>query len=208
MLTKNQIRILNVFIEDVFEELTFKQVKEKSGQKSNNITLLALREFKKDNLVNTKKTGNITTYSLNLKNNLTLSYLNLINDIEMNEIKALPKRIMRELQVRISKHSDFFILLIFGSYAKGKATKKSDLDIAVIVENENSGKEIITYIETVKRREIIKIDYHVFTEKEFLDMLKTEQENVGKEIYRGSLIYYGLIAYLNLIRRIKNGSGI
>lgn len=208
LLTKNQIKILKVFREDIFEELTFKQIKEKSRQKSNNIPLLALREFKKDNLVSMKKTGNVTAYSLNLENNLTLSYLNLMNDIEINEGKVLPKRIMQELQARISKHSNFFILMIFGSYAKGRVTKKSDLDIAVIIEDENSRKEVTPYIETIKRREIIKIDYHIFTEKEFIEMLKTEPENVGKEIYRENVVYYGLIEYLNLIRRVKNGSNI
>jgi hypothetical protein len=77
MLTKNQIKILKVFKEDIFKELTFKDIKRKSKQKSNNIPLLALNEFKKLNLVTTKKTADVTTYSLNFDNNLTLAYMNL-----------------------------------------------------------------------------------------------------------------------------------
>jgi len=204
MLTKNQVKILKVFKEDIFKEITFKEIKQKSKQKSNNIPLIALREFKELNLVKSKKTADVTAYTLNLSNNLTLAYLNLINELDVLNNKTIPKKIMQELQDRISKHTDFFTLLIFGSYAKGTATKKSDLDIAVIVESEESKKEITPFIETIKRRELIKIDYYIFTEKEFLEMLTNEEQNVGKEIYRANFIYYGLIEYYRLVRRIKN----
>ena len=204
MLTKNQIKILKVFKEDLFKELTFKDIKLKSRQKSNNIPLLALNEFKKLNLVTSKKTADVTTYSLNLNNNLTLAYLNLINEIDVLNNKVIHKKIINELQERISKYTDYFTLIVFGSYAKGTQTKKSDLDIALIVDNEETKKEITPFIETIKRRELIKIDYYVFTEKEFLEMLTNEEQNVGKEIYRANLIYYGLIEYYMLVKRTRH----
>ncbi len=197
MLTKEQLNILSVFKEDIFVSFTFKQIKEQSRQKSNNIVQIALKEFQKQDLVKTKATGNVTTYQLNLDNNLTLSYLNIIN--ELNK-KSFPKEILKEIQKRISKQTEFFILIIFGSYAKDKATEKSDLDIAVIVESEQTKKEINPYLETIKRRELIKIDYHIFTRKEFLEMLKADYENVGKQIYKNNLVYYGFIEYCNLIK--------
>jgi len=46
MLTKKQIRIISVFNEDVNKELTFKQLKEKSNQKSNNFVQKALKDFR------------------------------------------------------------------------------------------------------------------------------------------------------------------
>ncbi len=204
MLTKNQVKILKVFKTDIFKELTFKEIKQKSKQKSNNIPLIALKEFKELNLVESKKTADVTTYTLNLSNNLTLAYLNLINEIDVLNNKTIPKKIMQELQDRITKHTGFFTLLIFGSYAKETQTKKSDLDIAVIVDNEETKKEITPFIETIKRRELIKIDYYVFTEKEFLEMLNNEEQNVGKEIYRANLIYYGLIEYYILLKRTRH----
>ena len=208
MLTKNQIKILKVFKEDIFKELTFKEIKQKSRQKSNNIPLIALNEFKRLNLIKSRKTANVTTYSLNLDNNLTLAYLNLINELVLFENKTIPQKIMQEIQERISKYTDFFTLLIFGGYAKGTATKKSDLDIALIVESEESKKEIHPFVETIKRRELLKIDYYIFTEKEFLEMLTNDQQNVGKEIYRESLVYYGSINYYKLIKRTKHESYI
>ena len=203
MLTKQQLALLGVFKKDLFASLTFKQIKEESKQKSNNTVQIALKQFKEQDLVNTKATGDVTTYYLNLNNNPTLSYLNLINDLEIQKRK-FPKEILSEIQKRISKQTNFFILIIFGSYAKNKATEKSDLDIAVIIESEQTKKEIIPLLETVKRREIKPIDYHVFTREEFLEMLNAESENVGKQIYKNSIIYYGFIEYCNMIRGRKN----
>jgi len=203
MLTKQQLNIFGVFKKDLFASLTFKQIKDESRQKSNNIVQIALKQFKEQDLVDTKATGDVTTYFLNLNNNLTLSYLNLINNSEIQKRK-FPKEILTEIQKRISKQTNFFILMVFGSYAKNKATEKSDLDIAVIVESEQTKKEIAPLLETVKRREIKSIDYHIFTRSEFLEMLKVDVENVGKQIYKNSIIYYGFIEYCNLIRGRKN----
>ena len=204
MLTKQQMKILAVFKKDIFIELTFKQIKEYSRQNSSNIIQLALKEFLKSQLLNTRQTGDVTTYSLNLDNNQALSYLNLINGTEVQN-KKLPYQILNEIQKRILKHTGFFILLVFGSYAKGKANDKSDLDIAIIVESEKTKKEITPYLETIKRREIIHIDYHIFTKSEFNEMLEQEQENVGKQIYKNNIIYYGFIQYCHLIKSWKNG---
>ncbi|HII88737.1 TPA: nucleotidyltransferase domain-containing protein [Candidatus Woesearchaeota archaeon] len=203
MLTKQQLVSLGVFRKDLFASLTFKQIKEESKQKSNNIVQIALKKFKEQELVKTKVTGDVTTYSLNFDNNLTLSYLNLINEKEISK-KKFPKEILSGIQKKISKQTNFFILIVFGSYTKNKATEKSDLDVAVIVESEQTRKEIAPFLETVKRREIKPIDYHIFTRNEFLEMLKTDIENVGKQIYKNSIIYYGFIEYYNLILGRKN----
>ncbi|MBS3127427.1 nucleotidyltransferase domain-containing protein [Candidatus Woesearchaeota archaeon] len=203
MLTKRQLTIFSVFKRDIFASLTFKQIKEESKQKSNNVVQIALKEFKEQDLVRTKVTGDVTTYSLNFDNNITLSYLNLINDSDIQKRK-FPKKVLIEIQKRILKQTHFFILVVFGSYAKNKATEKSDLDVAVIVESEQTKKEIVPLLETVKRREIKPIDYHIFTQNEFLEMLKVDYENVGKQIYRNSLVYYGFIEYCNLIRGRRN----
>lgn len=202
MLTKEQIKILGIFHKNIFAELTFKQIKEQSKQKSNNIVQIALKEFQKQDLIKTKTTADVTTYLLNLDNNLTASYLNIINQIEILKRK-FPKEILSETQNRVLKQTEFFILVVFGSYAKGKATEKSDLDIAVIVESEQTRKEITPFLETIKRRELKPIDYHIFTRNELIEMLKADVENVGKQIYKNNLIYYGYIEYCNLLRGTK-----
>ena len=204
MLTKEQFNILSVFKKDPFSFLTFKQIKQQSRQKSNNLVQIALKEFQKQRIVKTKKTGNVITYCLELHNNLTLSYLNLIYELELSKSR-IPKNILDTIENRIFRYTEFFILIVFGSYAKNEATTKSDLDVAVIAESEQTKKEIAPFLETIKRREVIQIDYHVFTRVEFLEMLKADFENVGKQIFKSNIIYYGYIPYCNMIKGIKNG---
>lgn len=202
MLTKKQLEILGVFKKECFSSLTFKQIKEQSKQKSNNIVQIALKEFYTENIITTTEIGDITTYQLNLNNNLTLSYLNITNELEISR-KKIPAEILREIQKKISKYTEFFILIVFGSYAKDKTTEKSDLDLAIIVESQQTKIEITPFLETIKRREIKQIDYHIFTRKEFLEMLNVDYENIGKQIYKHNLIYYGFILYHNMIMQQK-----
>jgi predicted nucleotidyltransferase len=198
MLTKEQINILSVFGKNLFPSLTFRQIKEQSRQRSNGVVQIAMKEFKNQGIVNTSLTGDVTTYRINLESNLALSYLNLINAIETGK-KRFPKDVLEEVQKRLLKQTEFFILAVFGSHAKGRANGKSDLDIAMIVDSERTKKDVTPILETVKRREITPLDYHVFTRKEFLEMLKSGQENLGKQIYRESIIYYGYPEFCNLI---------
>ena len=202
MLTKQQINILSVFKQDIFASLTFKQIKEKSKQKSNNVVQIAIKEFQSKKLILTQKIGDISMHRLNLNNNDTFSYLEIINQEEINKSK-IPKEVIAEIQKKIEKYTEFFVLIIFGSYAKNKATSKSDLDISILVDSKQARKEIIPGLETIKRRETIPIDYHVFTRSEFLEMLKSEMENVGKQIVKKRIIYYGCIPYYHLIKRQK-----
>ncbi len=198
MLTKEQLRILSVFKKDIFAGMTFKQIKQGSRQKSNNMVQIAIKEFQKQEIIKSKKIGDVTVYSLNLDSGLALSYLNIINEAEISESKLL-KKILKDIQKRIFKQTEFFILIVFGSYAKGNASKSSDLDIAVIVESTQTKHDIVPFLETIKRREITPIDHHIFTRTEFLEMLRKDFENVGKQIFKGGVVYYGYIPYCNLL---------
>ena len=199
MLTKEQLKILGVFHKNIFAELTFKQIKNQSSQKSNNIVQIALKEFQKESIIKAKKIGDVFVYSLNLDNDLTLAYLNLVNQTNILN-KKFPSAILAQIKNGIIKQTEFFVLMLFGSYAKGKANDKSDLDIAVIVESEQTKKDITPSLETIKRREIKPVDYHIFTKNEFLQMLNEEMENVGKQIYKNGITYYGFIEYCNMLR--------
>lgn len=207
MLTREQLLMFSDFKDDIFGELTFNHIKTKSRQKSNSMVQAAIKQFLKEELIIPKKVGDVTTYSLNL-NNQAITYLSLIHENEVQNNKKLPKKTLTLIQNRIAKHTPFFILVIFGSYAQDRATEKSDLDIAVITESDQSKKEIIPYLETVKRREITKIDYHMFTTAEFLEMLTAAQENLGKEIYRKNIIYYGTAQYYQLIKKLQNAKTV
>ncbi len=93
----------------------------------------------------------------------------------------------------------FFCLLVFGGYAKGKQTGKSDLDILAIVP---AGS--IKDIESAIRGSYTKVRKHitVIGEDDFVEMIqKPQQLNVGNEAVKHHVVLYGIEQYGQLVRR-------
>ncbi len=112
-------------------------------------------------------------------------------DILKNKnINQLYKEIMSK--VRTSS----FILLLFGSYAKRKQTKASDIDL-MFISNE-SGFE--TKISDILSLLPLKTHALVFTEEEFIRMKDAKKSNVIQEAIESNIILYGIEAYY----RMKN----
>jgi len=92
---------------------------------------------------------------------------------------------------------DFFTLLVTGSYAKGKQTQKSDIDIILIVPAEAS--KIRARLQHHCEMNIPTIHLYTFTSDEFKQMLLDKKHNYGKEAVKNNLIFYGAEAYYKLL---------
>jgi len=136
--------------------------------------------MKNKDLLIINKVGKSKTITLNTKNPIIQSYLTIASDEEKKEyIKK--KHIIRIISKEI-KAKD--IVLLFGSYAKGEEREKSDIDMMVI---NKSGERTISFSqhETLFRREINPM---FIKEREFIMMLKEEDENVGKQALKDHII--------------------
>lgn len=202
MLSKTQIKILSVFRNNLFTKLTFKEIKTLSKQKSNSMVQTAIALFKEKNLLNIESVGDINLYSLNLSNRLTKTYLSLCLEEDTKKISVHTREVINETIKHILERTEFFILSLFGSHVKGKATTNSDIDMMLIADDESARSKIKPIIETIRRRELSKIDCHIFTKEEFTEMIENNSENLGKQIYRSSLVFYGLEQYIELLRNI------
>jgi predicted nucleotidyltransferase len=194
MITKKQLEILNVFKNNLFKEFSFSDLKRKSNEKSSSKLQKAINDFFSDGLINIKKIGRSKVISLNFENNKLFDYFSILQF----EKSKMPFEVFYEIQKEILKETEFFCLVVFGSYASGKAGKKSDLDICIIVE-ESLKKKIIPRMRSIERKCVKKIHSEVFSREEFLEMLRQDEENVGKEIARNHFVFYGLINFYKLI---------
>jgi len=95
-----------------------------------------------------------------------------------------------------------YIFLIFGSFAKGNADKNSDLDIAIISSLDNK-EAFERLINSLKRIYPIKIHSLEFDYKEFIEMLKAKENNVGKEIIKNNIIFSGAEQFYNCLLMAK-----
>ncbi len=105
-------------------------------------------------------------------------------------LNQLYKEIMSKIKI------SSFILLLFGSYAKGKQTKNSDIDL-LFISNESGFEHKIDDILS-----LLPLHTHalVFTEEEFMRMKDAKKRNVVSEAIENNIILYGAEAYY----RVKN----
>lgn len=203
MLTEKQLRIINVFQSNVFKEYTFNELKEQTGEKSNNFLQLSIKKFLDENLIYSNKIGKTNLYNLNLKNEKLYSYISLLN------LEILSKKCIDSIQLLVSeleKYSNFYSLVIFGSHAIHKETNNSDLDIALFIENEADKKEISFAINSTILKSVQKLDIHIISKDEFSQMLNDEDWNLGKEIgKKHKAIINPKIFYSMLKKEVESG---
>ena len=202
MLTPKQIKIFEAFLRKPYKELTYKEIKDYSKEKSNSIIQKATVKFLVENLIKKRDVGNIILYSLNLENSTVFSYFDiLIKEKISNLVKSSLKIIREELS-----NTEFISLVIFGSYAEGKQKEKSDLDIAIFVNSTEEKKNCELSMKSAELKSILQIDAHVITKDEMLQMLKDKHENLGKQIaYTHLAIHNPIIFYSILQEGINNG---
>ena len=114
------------------------------------------------------------------------------------------EQINKEINTKIK--TSFYILLLFGSYAKNKQTKNSDIDVVILVCDSMETKKVYAELAHECELNIPPIHLYVFKNSEFFEMLVNKEVNYGKEIVKNNLILYGGQIYFQIIEEaIKNG---
>jgi predicted nucleotidyltransferase len=203
MLTQKQLTIFQVFTRNPFAAYTLKQIKRLSKEKSNNALSIAMKQFKKESLLKEQKVGKSSLYTLNLDNDLVYYYIALANHSRLNSLVHKTIKIIKE---NVEKYTKFYSIVIFGSYATQEQKKESDFDVAVFIEAEELRKEINKALRSAALKSVLNIDGHAITKDEFLEMLKLDEENLGKQIARKHRVVYNhQIFYAILQEGIKHG---
>ncbi len=196
MLTKKQLKVIDAFRKNLGEKLTAEQIKNITKIKSNNFLYKALSNAMHEGIIKTQTIGKSLLYNLEI-NHKSASYLGLLG----SELYALPLEILDEIEKEISKKTVFFTALVFGSYAQGTQKKGSDIDMVLIIKDKKDVSFVSPVLESIKRKEIKPIHYHVFIASDFTKMLNSDEENLGKQIIKNHLVFYNPDLFYNLIKR-------
>ncbi|MFA6088711.1 MAG: nucleotidyltransferase domain-containing protein [Candidatus Woesearchaeota archaeon] len=202
MLTPKQIKIFEVFLRKPYREFTYKEIKDFSKEKSNSIIQKSIVTFLTEELVKKREVGNIILYAVNLENSVIFSYFNILIKEKMSKLIKNSLKIIKEELSGI----EFVSIVLFGSYAQGKQTEKSDFDIAIFVNSSDDKKNCELSMKSAELKSILKLDFHVITKHEMLQMLKDKYENLGKQIaYKHIVIQNPEIFYSIISEGINNG---
>ena len=196
-LEKTDFEVLGFLIENLNKEFSIKEISEKLKKPYVKIHSSINRLFDKK-IVKEEVKGKSHYCSIDYKNNIDV--VCFINSQKVKEFILKNKKVRLIIDDVISsiKIPDY-TLLIFGSYAKGSADKHSDLDIAVITSSEDN-EEVGRVINSKKRSSSLDIHSLEFTYKEFIEMLKSKEMNVGKEIVKNHIILKGCEQFYDSMR--------
>lgn len=198
---KKSHRILDVFVRNPTITYLFGEVKQHIESKSESYTYNSLKSFVKEGILTKEKKGGLGIYKIS-NTSKAISYLAMSAEYKAWNKKGFPAESIFDLVEKIN--TNFFTLLVVGSYAKDKQTEKSDLDIILIVSNDT--KKISSRLRHFCEMNIPLIHLYVFTDEEFKQMLLDKKYNYGKEAVKDNLIFYGAEAYYKILFEVmKNG---
>jgi len=202
MISNKKIKLLEVWKNNIFAEFGISEIMRISKKRTKPWVFNALKQLTKNNLLISKRKGNLDIYSLNLNNPFllqTLQYIEVQNSLDFSHLDIIAEAINK---IPIKN----YCLLVFGSYAENKQTRESDFDVCFLIENKQAEKKIKPYFNEVKLNYAINIDEHYITFNDFVKMLLREEENLGKQIFRKQKLFYNVDIYYQLIKEAyKNG---
>ena len=197
MRQKTLLKIIGLMRKNLDKGLTIleisKQLKIGYRPAYNHIT-----EMEKEGIIQVNKIGSAKQCSLNLSSPKTRHLLESL-DIERKEELYRKNQKLKIIDNLISKLTEKFMseihsIVLFGSYAKGTATKQSDIDLLFIITNLKDK----SLRETIERESAsyqyshnIKISPLITDIEEFKKMLKSKELNVGKEVKEYGISLYG-----------------
>ncbi len=151
------------------------------------------------------------TYSLNLESEEVKKHIEFMELKRRNEFlkKSEFKELIEKLVERIANNLSPYLhsILLFGSTARGKYSKKSDIDIFIIVSSNDSAKikELMKESENICtstgyefNRAISPVTVPV---SEFKDMVRKKQE-FAKNLLKDGMVLYGESAYYGEIIKL------
>ncbi len=141
-----------------------------------------LRKLLKFGILSRKKEGKRELYWLNLANPVTKVLMKLF-EMEKEKFKGMEASkiiLISKVVEEIMKINPERVIL-FGSYAKGVATKESDLDICVIVKKKTTEQKI-----WLSRLSRFGVEIHLYEGKEFKELRK-KGDLLVREIERNGI---------------------
>lgn len=198
---KKSHKILDVFVNNPTITYLFSEVKEYIKSKSESYTYSSLMYFVKEKILTKEKRGGLSFYKI-ANTPKAISFLSMTAEYKAWNYSNFPVNHIFDL---VSKMNiDNFVLLVTGSYANKKQTKKSDLDVILIVPDK--AKQVSSRLRHFCEMSIPEIHLYVFTNEEFKEMLLDKNHNYGKESVKNNLIFYGAEVYYRILFEVmENG---
>ena len=104
--------------------------------------------------------------------------LYVIEDYKQKSENKTLKNIIKSLQQQFGKNNQISSCVVFGSYARGAATKESDVDVLFIVKTKDIETALIKKASQLSTLLDLKFSPIIMTENEFKTVLETKEPTI------------------------------
>ena len=169
----NQLKILYHFAKAPWMKYSFTDMLKLTKNNSRSYIELTLKRGHNSKILKTEIIGRSILYYLDLNSAKARSYAGFVLENMAWNNKNIPCNDVELLITKIPVQN--YILIVAGSYATGKQTKTSDIDIIIIVDDCFDTKKIYSELAHFSEMNIPKIHLYSFKNKEFIEMLTNKE---------------------------------
>jgi len=183
---KSDIKILKILLSKKEEKFTIKKISD-TAKINYRIAHEQSANLEKEGLIKITKIGNYKICELTQKFNSKI-----FEAEESRKQDILKNKDLLIIHTRLAELKFPFIALLFGSQAKGKSDKQSDIDILTVGGDEKEIKSAISLLPD-------KIHLTALTSEEFLQMAKSGEFTVVSEAIKNNIILIGTEEYYRMM---------
>jgi predicted nucleotidyltransferase len=198
VLSDTETEVLKLLASDLTREITILKVAQLTG-KTTRLTYAAAKKLAKEKTIIIEKKANLRLCKLNLEK---IQINAFIESLRWNDFTKKHPDVGLIISTIISKiNMPYFTIAIYGSYAKGTATRKSDIDLLVIIPDRKFGNEIEAAVEYARALTNLSLHNVEVTYAEFVSMLRENKITVARETLEARYIAYGAESFYSMIGR-------
>jgi predicted nucleotidyltransferase len=203
MLTNCEQKIMEMLLPQPFRAYSIRQINIVI-KGSYALTYQSVHSLTHKKLIKAKKMGNSLSCQLNLSADPQLLAISSLIYSQGFLRRVRFSFLIDEIKERLNDL--IYIMVLFGSHAKGTAKRSSDVDLLFVVQNEKDIEKTRGKIKSVLSSTKIKVEFEVITTEWLLKMFQ-EKNTVGREVLEGSIILYGAEQYYTLVRAYDQKRG-
>jgi len=203
MLTRCEQKIMEVVLPLPFKTYSVKRIS-KLIKSSYSLTYDSIKTLLSKKVIKADKIGHSLACQLNLSADPQLLAISSLT-LSQKFLDTVPFGFVID-DIKNKLNDLIYIMILFGSYAKGTATKNSDVDILFVVQNKADTEKTKKRIKSVVSLTNIKIEFNVITTDWLIKMFE-EKHTVGREILEGAIILHGAEQYYTLVNAYDKKRG-
>jgi predicted nucleotidyltransferase len=196
---KKESELLYLFAVKPWQAYMESELKDLYGTNSRSYTRSFLEKYVREGILKTEHVNKFTTYKLDLSSPKARAYAGAV--LELHGWRSKVPDMCKLIEKMPYANG---IILITGSYAKGSQHGKSDIDIVIVIEDACEPKKVKAELKLESELSIPPVHLYVFRNSEFIEMLRNQEANYGKEIIKNFLILSQGQTFLKLVHEAMN----